>query len=91
MWKTVRPVSIMAMLCLAYPAHAGGLARVGGMLSSAKSDVLTYVPIIAALVGIGVFLGWWWHWIPGKWLARGAVALVAIGSIDAIVSFCMGG
>lgn len=83
-------MGLLTMAVVAGPAYASGLTRVGSMAQTAYSDILLVIPIVAALAGVGMLLAWWWHWIPAKTLARGAVALVAIGSIDAIVAFCMG-
>ncbi len=71
-------------------AQAQGLSRATGVLQNWKAEILTMVPIIAALALIVFAVLWMTEVIRFHTLVRVGVGLLIIGSADLIVRSFMG-
>ena len=88
--KSMRVVFAVAMAASGATAQAQGLSRATGVLQNWKAEILTIVPIIAALALIVFAVLWMTEVIRFHTLVRVGVGLLIIGSADLIVRSFMG-
>ncbi len=88
--KAMQLVFAVAMAASGGTAQAQGLSRATGVLQNWKAEILSAVPIIAALALIVFAVLWMTEVIRFHTLVRVGVGLLIIGSADLIVRSFMG-
>ncbi len=83
--KAMQLAFAVAMAASGAPARAQGLSRATGVLTNWKGEILTIVPIVAALALIVFAVLWMTEVIRFHTLVRVGIGLLIIGSSDLIV------
>ena len=88
--KAMQLAFVVGLAVSGTPAQAQGLSRATGVLQNWKAEILSAVPIIAALALIVFAVLWMTEVIRFHTLVRVGVGLLIIGSADLIVRSFMG-
>jgi TrbC/VIRB2 pilin len=75
-----------ATLAVPLAAHAGGLDNVKSSAESLLADLKLIIPVVATLVGIGIFAGYSAKFIEKQDAVRWGIGCALIGSVGTLVA-----
>lgn len=78
--------SSLLLTFIAADAHAQGLAKAKGFLTSLKDNLMTFIPIIAICAGLILVILYWFNIIQKEGFIKWIVGLIIAGSIAEIVA-----
>lgn len=84
-YKTAVASSLL-LAFIAADAHAQGLTKAKGFLTTLKDNILAFIPIIAVLAGLVLVILYWFNVIQKEGFIKWIVGLIIAGSVAEIVA-----
>lgn len=84
--RTSAVSAVLLAALFATTAHAQGLQKAQGFLTTLRDNLTTFVPIIAVIAGLILVIMYWFRVVEKETFMRWIVGLIIAGSITEIVA-----